>query len=386
LANREQVELLKKSVEQWNAWRKAKPDMVPDLSGASLDRANLQRADLSGATLSDANLSGAHLRKANLNGANLSRVDLGLANISRARFYQADLSGARLSNTYAFGARLEGANLTGANLIQANLRGAELVGATLCEANLNWANLTDADLDRARLVGSNLNSVTFDLTSLDHTVLTGAHLGNAILTGLDLRRTEGLRSVEHHAPSSLGVDTIYKSGGQIPEAFLRGCGVPEGLIAFTSSISGEAFAFYSCFISYSGKDHDFAERLYVDLQAKGVRCWFAPEDMKIGDKFRLRADESIRLHDKLLLVLSETSVSSQWVEQEVETALAREREGKAVLFPVRIDEAVMKSDTGWPALIKNTRLIGDFQRWKDHDAYQKAFDRLLRDLQADKVQ
>lgn len=67
-----------------------------------------------------------------------------------------------------------------------------------------------------------------------------------------------------------------------------------------------------------------------------MRVWFAPHDLPIGARIRSAIDESIRLHDKLLLVLSETSVSSQWVEQEVETALAEERaqEGKTVLFPV----------------------------------------------------
>jgi hypothetical protein len=58
------------------------------------------------------------------------------------------------------------------------------------------------------------------------------------------------------------------------------------------SLIGKAFEFYSCFISYSTKDHDFAERIYADLQSKGVRCWFAPEDLKIGDRFRQRIDES----------------------------------------------------------------------------------------------
>jgi hypothetical protein len=28
------------------------------------------------------------------------------------------------------------------------------------------------------------------------------------------------------------------------------------------------------------------------------------------------------------------------------------------------------------------RHIGDFTHWKDHDSYQKAFDRLLKDLRA----
>jgi hypothetical protein len=145
----------------------------------------------------------------------------------------------------------------------------------------------------------------------------------------------------------------------------------------------QPFQFYSCFISYASKDHAFAERLHADLQDKGVRCWFAPEDMKIGDRLRPRIDETIRLYDKLLLVLSKTSVASQWVEQEVETALARERQqGTTILFPVRIDNTVMTLETGWPALIRNTRNIGDFRRWKTHDVYQQAFDRLLRDLKA----
>ncbi len=50
------------------------------------------------------------------------------------------------------------------------------------------------------------------------------------------------------------------------------------------------------------------------------------------------------------LVLSEHSVNSQWVEQEVETALRREREENAtVLFPVRLDDA---------ALLDQDRLAG----------------------------
>ena len=47
--------------------------------------------------------------------------------------------------------------------------------------------------------------------------------------------------------------------------------------------------------------------------------------------------------------------------------------------------AVMTIESGWPTLIKNTRNIGDFTKWKDHDSYQKAFDRLLRDLKAEEV-
>jgi hypothetical protein len=168
--------------------------------------------------------------------------------------------------------------------------------------------------------------------------------------------------------------------------FLRGCGVPEEFISYARSLNTKPVDFYSCFISYSSKDQEFAQKLYVDLQNNGVRCWYAPEDLKIGAEVRVGIDESILEHDKLLLVLSETLVKSRWVQQEVETALAKEREQcRTVLFPIRLDDAVMQINTGRPAYLKNTRNIGDFTRWKDHDSYQKAFERLLRDLKSEET-
>jgi hypothetical protein len=144
----------------------------------------------------------------------------------------------------------------------------------------------------------------------------------------------------------------------------------------------------SCFISYSSKDQEFADRLYADLQANGVECWFAPEDLKIGDPFRQHIDDAIRRYDKLLVVLSETSVASTWVESEVEAALERERaaKGETVLFPIRLDEAVMKTSQAWAADIRRKRHMGDFSLWQDHTSYQKAFQRLLRDLQGTKTE
>jgi len=106
--------------------------------------------------------------------------------------------------------------------------------------------------------------------------------------------------------------------------------------------------------------------------------------LKIGDRFRQRIDEAIRIHNKLLVILSEDSVSSAWVEEEVESALGRERkENRLELFPVRIDDAVMSSEQAWASSLRRIRHIGDFSGWKDHDLYYKAFDRLLHDLKAE---
>jgi hypothetical protein len=328
MVNKEQLDILKQGSKVWNQWREKHPDIRPDLDGAYLR---------------DANLTGAYLR-----GADLSEADLRFANLIDAEVIDADLDGADLRVT----------NLNKANLSEANLY----------SVNLSEANLMFADLSRSDLGGPDFSN---------------ALVGWTIFGNIDLSAVKNLETVEHRGPSTIGIDTIYRSGGNIPETFLRRAGVPDSFIDYMHSLVGKPIDYYSCFISYSSKDDAFARRLYADFQSNHVRCWFAPEDLKIGDKIRTGIDEAIRLHDKLLLILSKSSVASGWVEREVKTALAKERkEKRTVLFPVRVDKAVFESPFDWAAEIRHERHIGDFTRWKDHDEYQNVFDRLLRDLQA----
>src|SRR5208337_3515536 len=276
------------------------------------------------------------------------------------------------------GALISGASLSGASLRRADLRDADLTEAKLSRADIGWANISGATLRDADLRGANLNSTKLDGTDFARASVTGTQFDS-----VDLSRAKGLEDINHRGPSTIGIDTIYKSRGKIPEAFLRSCGVPNEFIAYIGSMVGRAIEFYSCFISYSTKDEEFAERLHADLQAKGVRCWFADEDLKIGQKFQEKIEDSIRRHDKLLLVLSEKSIQSPWVEREVQAAFEREHKSKKlVLFPIRLDETVMETTKAWAADIRRTRHIGEFGQWREHGSYKKALERLLRDLKA----
>jgi uncharacterized protein YjbI with pentapeptide repeats len=399
MANPQHLEILKRGVEEWNRWRGEYQAAWPDLSGADLSKMDLSGANLSTANLggtyfyladlcqvnlSRAYLVGASLNWANLNWANLNGSYLSRAELSRASLVEANLVGTELSHAFFYGS-----DLSGARLMESNLRGAMFIASVLRQADLSQANL-----DVANLLGANLSGANLREAHLHGTNFTGANLRDADLSAakmqlttigeVDLRLVKGLDAVKHAGPSTIGIDTIYLSQGTISEIFLRGAGVPDSLITYARSLANQPLDFYSCFISYSSHDLDFAERIYADLQSKGVRCWFAPEDLQIGAKVRSSIDESIRLHDKLLLVLSEQSVASEWVEHEVEAALERERkENRAVLFPIRLDNAIMETEGGWPALIRNTRYIGDFTHWRDYNAYQKGFARLLRDLKAE---
>lgn len=371
MANEEHLAILKKGAWEWNQWRWRNDISVPDLSGADLKGAQLARVDLTAADLFSANLSGANLSRAELRFARLERADLSLANVMAA-----DVSLTNLREATLEGAALVVAFMRGAILTDANLRHARLGLTNLNDSDLRGADLSGADLDRASLVGANLEGA-----DLNRVLLDGAKFGDS-----DLSRVKNLETVEHKGPSTIGIDTIYLSHGNIPEVFLRGAGVPETFIVQMKALvtAIEPIQFYSCFISYSSKDQEFAERLYADLQHKHVRCWFAPEDMKIGDRIRPRIDEAIRVHDKLLLVLTESSVKSAWVEKEVETAFEKERKrGRTVLFPIRLDDAVMEAEEAWAADIRRTRHIGDFRGWKEHNKYKKAFERLMRDLKTE---
>jgi uncharacterized protein YjbI with pentapeptide repeats len=362
MADQQHLDLLRKGTPVWNPWQeKQGPGFRPDLSGANL---------------SGANLSGANLSGANLSGADLKEADLKEADLSYPHLYFFSFAG--LIIAARSGARLNGANLSGANLWGANLNGANLNGADLSGANLRRANFTRADLRRADLSGANLSEA--DLIRAD---LSNARVEGTIFANLDLRTVKGLETVQHSGPSTLGTDTIERSQGDLPEAFLRGAGLSDTSIAYVHSLKSHPTEYYTCFISYSSQDRDFATRLHADLQQQSVRCWFAPEDLKIGEKFWHRIDESIRLYDKLLVILSQHSVNSAWVEHEVMAALEKEKDyKKLVLIPITLDEQVMQTTLPWAADIRRSRHIGDFTAWKEHDIYQTAFTRLLRDLQA----
>ncbi len=254
------------------------------------------------------------------------------------------------------------------DLSGADLRGVNLSGAVLIGVNLWRANLANADF-------------------------SFVHLGATILDDVDLSEVKNLESVTHYGPSSIGIDTIYKSRGNIPEKFLHGCGVPESLITQIPALVAalEPIQFHSCFISYSHKDEDFARRLYSRMKEANLRVWYAPEEMRGGRKLHEQIFSAIQVHDKLLLVLSENSLQSEWVMTEIHRARKAERdESRRKLFPIRLVDfnairewECFDPDSGKDLAVElREYYMPDFSNWKDHDAFEAAFDKLLRDLKA----
>ena len=269
-----------------------------------------------------------------------------------------------------------------------NLTDADLSDAWLHHADLNRAVLWRANLARASLFRTNLSNAFVHEADFTNVAVLETNFSD-----IDLSEVKGLQTVKHDGPSTVGIDTIYKSKGKIPEAFLRGCGVPDEFISYIGAMVGRPIEFYSCFISYSDKEPDknFAEQLHSDLQSMGVRCWFAPHDIKGGRKIHEQIDEAIRLHDKLLLILSEHSMCSDWVQTEIAKARKCEaQEKRQMLFPVALvpydpvirDWECFDADRGKDSAREvREYFIPDFSNWKDHDSYQKAFQRMVGDFE-----
>lgn len=252
MANLEHLEILYQGVTTWNVWRANNPTIEPDLigaelSGASLCEINFKRVDLSGANLMDANLERANLTGADLRGADLSEATLIMSSLYNVNFRYATL----VKST------LIGSSLDNAHFYRANLAGANLQRCHLGQVNFSSAELSGADFSAAKC-------------------------WETVFADNDLSLVIGLELIQHYAPSTVGVETLFRSDGKIPDVFLRGVGFPEDFITFIPSLVGRAIEFYSCFISYSHQDDRFARELRSRMRSEDLPSYSSSRQATIG--------------------------------------------------------------------------------------------------------
>lgn len=414
MANAEQLSILKQGVKAWNEWRAKNIYVYTDLNEADLSgvnlagadlriahfrRANLFRADLSGADLSGADLSDADLREATLNHANLTRANLNGSNLHSAYGKDANLSQANLLAASLRNANFSRANFSRANLMVANLGGADLSEGNLSKSNLTkahlsgvrllCADLSEATLTRTNLTKSDLREARFIKTDLTSAIFLEASLGSTVFANSDLSQVIGLDRLVHRGPSHISTDTFILSEGKLPDVFLRGCGLSDADIEYVRLSNpalsleeinktlarirdlrqAQAVQVSPLFISYNLSNSQFVDKLGEKLSNKGIRYWCDLREIQPGG-MEHPVDGALGSNLKVILILSEHALQSDWVERE-----------HAMLFPIALD--VSWNDGHWPKQglerIMEFNIL-DFSAWQDDRRFEEMFGSLLERL------
>ncbi len=291
-----------------------------------------------------------------------------------------NLTGVDLTGAFLRGVNLYGFHLNGANFFGADLHRANLARTILCDANLRGTMLGRANLSEANLRGANLR---------------GARVAATVFNS-NLESTRGLDRVSHDAPSVLSHAALRSLGRKWPEKFLRGCGLtPWETLSVklhdldltpneVADLQTRIFALRTdnpvqvrpVFMSYSHTDAPFVDGLQQRLCGAGINVWrdihdaiAGPLEDIVNDAMRSRL---------VVLVLSEASTDSDWVEHEVRKAreIAKEQE-RDVLCPVAIDDSWKTCK--WPERLRaqvQEYSILDFSGWQDPDTFNEQLRRL----------
>lgn len=411
------VRLLYRGADGWNNWRKENRHIKLDFSKLRFEgmlSANLYDVDFSDATFMEARFHSANLRRANFKNSDLSCANLDGADLHEANFYGANLICTNLGGSR--GANLSGASsLSGSNLTRAEVSG-DLTGMDLTICKCESTKFTDVKLNRANagsaifrnsifnnvmLIGANIMGVDFSSAEFNDVDFTDATVGLTIFANNDLSNVKGLDNLRHRMPSTIGIDTISRSNGNIPEAFLLGCGLSdwqiENVKLFQPELSNEditnilyrvhnlrahqAIQITPLFISYSHADSPFVDKMETYLNEKGVRFWRDIHHSTVG-RLEKQIDRAIRLNPTVLLILSNQSVKSDWVEHEARLARKLEQEtGRDILCPIALDESW--KTCRWPERLREQITeynILDFSDWDNEDTFRRMFGRLIDGL------
>ncbi|MEM9760646.1 MAG: toll/interleukin-1 receptor domain-containing protein, partial [Pseudomonadota bacterium] len=117
----------------------------------------------------------------------------------------------------------------------------------------------------------------------------------------------------------------------------------------------------------------FVDRLCNILDKYGIRYWLDDHQMIPGNDIYDSIYEGINMRDKVILCCSENSMSSWWVDSEIDIALQKERDemkrgniNTLSIIPIDIDGYIISGK--WRGGKKGrlmSRYILDMKDWKD---------------------
>ena len=96
----------------------------------------------------------------------------------------------------------------------------------------------------------------------------------------------------------------------------------------------------SVFLSHSSKDNEFALWLAGEIGKHGVDVWLDAHKLRPGAPLFGTIGPALKEADHFIIILSENSIDSPWVERELEVALNRESKERKrnIIIPVLLEK------------------------------------------------
>jgi tetratricopeptide (TPR) repeat protein len=124
------------------------------------------------------------------------------------------------------------------------------------------------------------------------------------------------------------------------------------------------------FISYSSKNKQTADAVCHALEQNGIKCWIAPRDIIGGQKYGEVIENAIKVCKVFVIIFSEESKISPWVESELNIAFTDRR----IIIPFKIDSSILEGEM---------RLMLNNKHWIEaHPNPEKEFVTLLKSIEA----
>ena len=112
------------------------------------------------------------------------------------------------------------------------------------------------------------------------------------------------------------------------------------------------------FLSHSSSDRPLAKRIAADLEAAGIVVWLDEWAIRVGEPISARIEDGLERSDFVVVLLSERSVASRWVEREWQAKFHEEvTTRRIIVLPVLAEPCDI------PVLLRDKRhvdLAGDY--------------------------
>ena len=120
----------------------------------------------------------------------------------------------------------------------------------------------------------------------------------------------------------------------------------------------------TAFVSHSSQDKHFVDLLTRLLEYHHIEIWNDSYDIKTGTKFSNEIEDGLHKADCFIVVVSQNSLNSKWIEREISSYLTLNPQAK--ILPVVIEEVdmaeIFKGLEDYQAILFYKNMIDGFEQ------------------------